>query len=107
MATNQTRNWLGALLQRGVGLALVVPVLLSVSVANAWAANWINPSVTISHVADGSCVAGPFANDTSTSVSVNWTAFNTDASPGANIILVKGRESSSATSNSEIGRAHV
>ncbi|MCR9242319.1 MAG: choice-of-anchor D domain-containing protein, partial [Rhodobiaceae bacterium] len=101
MATNQTRKRLGALVKRVIAQALVVPVLLSVSVANAWAVNWINPSVTISHVADGRCVAGPFANDTFTSVSVDWTAFNSDASPGRNIFLVSWRDSSSGGATTE------
>lgn len=86
-------SWTTTRLVGAVKAVLFVLVFLGVSTGSASAVNWINPSISISHVSDGSCIAGPFANAGSTSVSINWTALNTDAAPGRSIILTSWRNS--------------
>ncbi|WP_157384498.1 choice-of-anchor D domain-containing protein [Nitratireductor soli] len=80
-------------------------VLVMFSGVDAARADWTNPSVSPSFPAggDGACIAGPYANATWTSVSVNWTAFNTDASPGRTIGLEVWREA--ASSSAHLGSA--
>ncbi|EIM71874.1 outer membrane autotransporter, partial [Nitratireductor aquibiodomus RA22] len=60
-------------------------------------AQWSNPSVSLSLPSDGRCIAGPFANNTSTQVRIQWTAFNNDASPGRTLQLVVWDDSNTST----------
>jgi autotransporter-like protein/HYDIN/CFA65/VesB family protein len=96
MAHNLKNSWATTCVMRVVKQVLVVPTALLFGITNAWAADWINPSVTPSAVADGVCLAGPFANATSANVSVQWTALNTDAGPGRSLLLVKWNEAGGA-----------
>ncbi|MBO6766575.1 S-layer family protein, partial [Maricaulis sp.] len=58
----------------------------------AQAQGWSNPSVSLSLPSDGSCIAGPYANNTVTQIEAEWTAFNNDSSAGRAIQLVVWRE---------------
>ncbi len=76
-------------------------------------ADWTNPSVSLSfNGQDGKCIVGPYANDVYTDVSVNWSAYNTDADPGRAIQLIVWNDSvgtvsgtSSAVTNAPTGQS--
>ena len=72
-------------------LALAV-LGLGATAGAAQAQGWSNPSVSLSLPSDGSCIAGPYANNTVTQIEAEWTAFNNDSSAGRAIQLVVWRE---------------
>jgi len=67
---------------------LVALLALGVMTSQAAAQYWSNPSVQLSFIEDGRCLAGPYANASTTDVSINWTAFNNDGAPGRAIDLM-------------------
>ncbi len=111
MATNQTRNWLGALVQRGVRLALVVPVLLSVSIANAWATPEINVTGNSRDIADGDTSSSVLDHTffesvahVSGTISRTFTIENTGTSTltlGANAVTLSGTHAADFTVTSQ------
>ena len=73
---------------RGAAVVLLAGAGLVSSIHHAQA-DWTNPSVSLSfNGQDGKCIAGPYANDTTTEVAVSWSAYNTDASPGRYIQVI-------------------
>ncbi|WP_417628979.1 beta strand repeat-containing protein, partial [Pararhodobacter aggregans] len=72
-----------------LALALLAPA------QDAQANNWSDPFVVLSFVPDGQCMRGPNANATSTEIRAQWSAFNTDSSPGRALNLVGWYASSS------------
>ena len=73
---------------------LMLAVLAAVMAGAAQAERWSNPYVSLSFPSDGSCMAGPYANATSTQVQAEWRAFNTDTDPGRALQFVAWSETS-------------
>ena len=73
---------------------LMLAILAAVMAGAAQAERWSNPYVSLSFPSDGSCIAGPYANATSTQVQAEWRAFNTDTDPGRALQFVAWSETS-------------
>ncbi|MFC5583813.1 choice-of-anchor D domain-containing protein [Nitratireductor kimnyeongensis] len=82
---------------RGFAAAALAGAALMSGIQHA-NANWTNPSVSLSfNGQDGRCIAGPYANATTTEIVVDWTAYNTDAIPGRYLQLIVWDEGSANT----------
>lgn len=82
---------------RGVATAALTGAALMSGIQHA-NADWTNPSVSLSfNGQDGKCIAGPYANATTTEIVVDWTAYNTDSEAGRFLQLIVWDEASGNT----------
>ncbi|WP_139103077.1 Ig-like domain-containing protein [Pararhodobacter sp. CCB-MM2] len=71
-----------------VGRALaILLVAVAAMTSPALAQGWTSPSVSYQFLPDGDCIAGPYANETSTLLRFSYTAESTTTDPSSNLLF--------------------